>query len=155
MKMEIERKFLVTGDDWRTRNGIFVKQGYLNLDKERTVRVRLEREKAFLTIKGITTGTSRAEFEYEIPPQDAEQLLNLCEGHLIEKTRHKVVDAGMTWEIDEFWGANNGLIVAEVELKFAEQRFDKPLWLAVEVTADSRYYNSNLASCPYTAWTRT
>jgi len=150
--VEIERKFLVKGDDWKTDNGMRIVQGYLNHDRERTVRVRIAGAKAFLTIKGISTGATRAEFEYEIPIHEAEQLLWLCEGPLIEKTRHAVACAGMTWEVDEFHGANEGLVVAEIELETAEQTFTRPDWLGPEVTADARYFNSSLAVRPYTSW---
>ena len=152
MPVEIERKFLVRGNDWRTDQGVRIIQGYLNRDEERTVRVRMAGERAFLTIKGVNTGAMRAEFEYEIPVADAEQLLKICVGALIEKTRHTVVYAGMTWEIDEFHGANEGLIVAEVELEDPEQTFAKPAWLGPEVTADARYFNSSLAVRPYSSW---
>jgi adenylate cyclase len=152
MATEIERKFLVLGDDWRTDQGVRVRQGYLNRDKERTVRVRIAGEKAFLTIKGINTGATCAEFEYEIPAVDAGQLLKLCDGPLIEKTRHTIAYAGMTWEIDEFHGANEGLVVAEVELEAVEQTFVRPAWLGPEVTSDTRYFNSNLAVRPYSIW---
>ena len=152
MPVEIERKFLVKGDNWKRDNGMHIVQGYLNHDRERTVRVRISGTKAFLTIKGISTGATRAEFEYEIPVVDAEQLLQLCEGPLIEKTRHEVACAGMTWEVDEFQGANEGLVVAEIELETAGQTFVKPPWVGPEVTADARYFNSSLAVRPYTSW---
>jgi CYTH domain-containing protein len=152
MPVEIERKFLVKGDDWKRDNGMHIVQGYLNHDRERTVRVRISGAKAFLTIKGISTGATRAEFEYEIPVVDAEQLLQLCEGPLIEKTRHEVACAGMTWEVDEFQGANEGLVVAEIELETAGQTFVKPPWVGPEVTADARYFNSSLAVRPYASW---
>ena len=152
MGTEIERKFLVRGDDWRTGQGVCFQQGYLNRDKERTVRVRIADAKAFLAIKGINTGSTRVEFEYEIPAGDAEQLLKICVGPLIEKTRHTVVYAGMTWEIDEFNGANEGLVVAEVELQKEDQCFEHPEWLGPEVTDDARYFNSNLCAKPYCTW---
>ena len=152
MPVEIERKFLVKGDEWKRDNGMHIVQGYLNYDRERTVRVRISGAKAFLTIKGISTGATRAEFEYEISVVDAAQLLRLCEGPLIEKTRHTVVYAGMTWEVDEFHGANEGLVVAEIELETAEQTFSRPAWIGQEVTADTRYFNSNLAVNPYASW---
>jgi adenylate cyclase len=148
MRTEIERKFLVQGDAWRTDQGVHIRQGYLNRDKERTVRVRVAGGKAFLTIKGINRGASCAEFEYEIPVVDAEQLLKICEGPLIEKTRHAIVYAGMVWEIDEFHGANENLIVAEVELERNDQYFERPDWLGKEVTSDPRYFNSNLCINP-------
>ena len=152
MPVEIERKFLVRGDDWKTDHGVRFIQGYLNHDRERTVRVRIAGVRAFLTIKGINSGAVRAEFEYEISVVDAEQLLKLCEGPLIEKTRHRIDYAGMTWEVDEFHGANDGLVVAEIELETAEQTFARPAWLGPEVTADVRYFNSNLAVRPYKSW---
>jgi adenylate cyclase len=152
MAIEIERKFLVSGDDWRTDQGVLIRQGYLNRDKERTVRVRIAGAGAFLTVKGINLGATRSEFEYEIPPGDAEQLLQICDGPIIDKTRHLVVYAGMTWEIDVFHGANEGLVLAEIELDSALQTFTKPAWLGPEVTTDFRYFNSNLAVRPYSSW---
>ncbi|MEN6489260.1 MAG: CYTH domain-containing protein [Smithella sp.] len=152
MPVEIERKFLVRGDDWKTGPGVRFIQGYLNHDRERTVRVRIAGNKAFLTIKGISTGAARQEFEYEIPVHDAEQLLKICDGPLIEKTRHTIDYAGMTWEVDEFHGANDGLVVAEIELQNAAQTFDRPAWVGPEVTTDARYFNSNLAVRPYASW---
>ena len=127
-------------------------QGYLNRDKERTVRVRVAGEQAFLTLKGLTTGASRAEFEYEIPVADAEQLLKLCDGPIVQKVRHAVVYQGFRWEVDEFLGENAGLVVAEVELQQEDQPFERPGWLGQEVTEDPRYFNSNLAANPYSAW---
>lgn len=152
MATEIERKFLVNGTAWRQPHPVQFRQGYLNRDRERTVRVRVAGEQAFLTIKGLTQGISRAEFEYAIPVSDAEQLLQLCQGPLIEKARHVVVVNGTTWEVDEFFGDNAGLFVAEVELESEEQSFDRPDWLGTEVTQDPRYYNSNLATRPYSSW---
>ena len=152
MPVEIERKFLVRGDGWKTGHGVRFIQGYLNHDRERTVRVRIAGNRAFLTIKGISTGATRQEFEYEIPVVDAEQLLQICEGPLIEKTRHTVDYAGMTWEVDEFHGANDGLVVAEIELADAAQTFARPVWIGTEVTSDARYFNSNLAMRPYASW---
>ncbi len=154
MPLEIERKFLVKGNDWKIDHGVWISQGYLNRDKERTVRVRIAGENAFLTVKGLNTGTTRQEFEYEIPVADAEQLLKICEGSLIEKTRYKVDHADMTWEIDEFHGVNEGLVIAEIELEDEEQTFTRPEWLGTEVTADSRYFNSNLAERPYSSWSK-
>jgi adenylate cyclase len=153
MPQEIERKFLVTGTAWRSAAGTLYRQGYLNRDKARTVRVRVAGEQAFLTIKGVTTGATRAEFEYPIPVADAEQLLALCDGPLIEKVRHIVQVDGTCWEVDEFLGDNAGLVVAEVELQAEDQPFARPPWLGAEVTHDARYYNSNLATHPYRHWT--
>jgi CYTH domain-containing protein len=152
MPLEIERKFLVQGNDWKTNQGERYRQGYLNLDKERTVRVRLAGQQAFLAVKGIARGASRREFEYEIPANDAEQLLKLCEGAIIEKIRYTVIHEGTKWEIDEFLGGNKGLIIAEVELSSEDQIFEKPEWLGQEVTDDPRYFNSNLAVNPFKQW---
>ena len=152
MPTEIERKFLVTGTAWRQPKPMRLSQGYLSRAPERTVRVRVADTQAFLTIKGATLGISRAEFEYAIPLADAEQLLHLCEGPLIEKARHVLVHAGTTWEVDEFFGENAGLVVAEVELRDEAQAFERPDWLGQEVSTDPRYFNSNLASRPYSAW---
>jgi len=152
MATEIERKFLVHGDAWRTRDPIRISQGYLCRAKERTVRVRIAGDRAWITIKGITTGASRPEYEYEIPIADANELLRLCEGPLIEKLRHVIVHEGMTWEIDEFRGDNEGLIVAEVELDDEAESFARPSWLGEEVTDDPRYFNANLSVRPFTTW---
>jgi adenylate cyclase len=152
MPTEIERKFLVTGTEWRQADSVRIIQGYLCCDKGRTVRVRLAGEKAFLTIKGITKGISRPEFEYEIPIADAEQLLKLCDGQVIEKVRHVVVYKGSKWEVDEFMGENTGLIIAEIELRTEDQIFERPGWLGREVTGEPRYGNAHLASNPYSTW---
>jgi adenylate cyclase len=152
MAAEIERKFLVAGSIWRTPDAQRISQGYLNLDKLRTVRVRIAGTRAYLAVKGITTGASRTEFEYEIPLQDAEQMLGLCDGPIIEKVRHKIKYEGLTWEVDEFLGENAGLVLAEVELDREDQVFKVPSWATQEVTTDARYYNSNLASNPYSHW---
>jgi CYTH domain-containing protein len=152
MPIEIERKFLVIGTEWRQAGAVRLSQGYLNRDKERTVRVRLAGDRAFVTIKGITEGATRAEFEYEIPVDDAEQLLNLCDGPPIEKLRHTIEHEGLKWEVDEFMGDNAGLVIAEVELQSEDQAFQRPSWLGKEVTDDERYCNSNLAVCPYSSW---
>lgn len=154
MAQEIERKFLVVGDGWRRLgDSAEFRQGYLSTVKERTVRVRTVGEQAFLTVKGITVGATRTEFEYEIPAGDARVMLDeLCEQPIIEKTRHTVDWHGMTWEIDEFSGVNEGLIVAEVELDSADQEFPHPDWVGEEVTADPRYFNANLIARPYSTW---
>lgn len=153
MAKEIERKFLVTNEDWRSDDASEYRQGYISLDKERTVRVRMAGNKAYLTVKGLTKGATRREFEYEIPLTDAtEMLANLCRRPLIEKQRHKVLYGGLIWEIDEFFGENSGLIVAEVELESEDQPFERPPWLGKEVTGDSRYYNVNLVQKPYANW---
>ena len=152
MAREIERKFLLKKNYWPKKSVMKYRQGYLNSAKERTVRVRTVRDKGYLTIKGISVGASRLEFEYEIPLQDAEILLDLCEKPLIEKNRYKVVEGGFTWEIDEFFGENQGLVIAEVELEHEDQEFAKPDWIGEEVTEDPRYYNANLIKNPYKNW---
>ena len=152
MGLEIERKFLVREGSWRHAKGIQYRQGYLNSAKERVVRVRTIGDQGYLTIKGLTVGASRMEFEYEIPHRDADAMLELCEKPLIEKTRYKVTTEGFVWEIDEFFGENQGLIVAEVELDREDQVFAKPDWVGDEVTGDPRYFNSNLIKNPYTKW---
>ncbi len=152
MAIEIERKFLVTGDQWRDATAVYFCQGYLNRNKERTVRIRVADKCGFLTIKGVNKGASRSEFEYEITLVDAEQLLSLCDGPLIEKYRRKIVHEGVLWEVDEFLGENSGLVVAEIELESEDQVFSRPEWIGEEVTHDARYYNSNLSIHPYTKW---
>ncbi len=153
MAKEIERKFLVTGDQWRSlAEGIHYCQGYLSSVKERTVRIRTVQEKGFLTIKGITRGVSRLEYEYDIPLRDAQALLEICERPLIEKARFKVEIGELTWEIDEFFGENQGLIVAEVELQSEDHAFEKPEWIGEEVSSDPRYFNANLIKHPFSRW---
>ena len=154
MAKEIERKFLVVGDAWRElAKGTHYRQGYLNSIKERTVRIRTIDDKAFMTVKGPTVGVTRMEFEYEIPYNDCvEMLTHLAEQPIIEKARYKVPYNGLVWEIDEFFGVNEGLIVAEVELQTEDQQFEKPEWVGEEVSGDPRYFNSNLVNNPYTTW---
>ncbi|MBQ9732061.1 MAG: CYTH domain-containing protein [Alphaproteobacteria bacterium] len=154
MAKEIERKFLVVGDDWRKlAKGTHYRQGYLNSVKERTVRIRTIDDKAFLTVKGPNIGITRMEFEYEIPHKEClEMLTNLAEQPIIEKIRYKIAIDDLVWEIDEFLGVNKGLIVAEVELQNEEQKFSKPEWIGEEVSGDPRYFNSNLVKHPYTSW---
>ena len=156
MAKEIERKFLVETAAWKPQNeGIHFKQGYLNTQKERVVRVRIEGAKAKLTIKGVTTGVTRSEFEYVIPVEDASLLLdNLCEKPLIDKHRHAEVHGGKTWEIDVFHGDNEGLVVAEIELKSEAEAFVRPDWAGEEVSSDPRYYNSNLLKNPFKNWVK-
>jgi adenylate cyclase len=152
MPIEIERKFLVTGAEWRQPGRQYFCQGYLNRDKERTVRVRIAEDLGFLTIKGITHGPSRQEFEYPIPVADARELLQLCERPWIEKYRTRIDFQGLTWEVDEFLGENSGLILAEVELAQADQPIALPPWVGEEVTCDTRYLNANLVTLPYQLW---
>lgn len=154
MAQEIERKFLVVGDAWRTlATGTPYCQGYLSTVKGRTVRVRLVGEKGYLTVKGPSAGASRAEFEYEIPVADAEAMLvELCERPLIEKTRRKIPFEGLVWDVDDFAGDNAGLVVAEVELDDEAQEVRLPDWVGEEVTHDPRYFNANLVAHPYKDW---
>ena len=154
MSKEIERKFLVKNLDWKSQaKGTLYRQGYLNSEKERTVRVRTIDEKSFITVKGITTGVTRMEFEYEIPFADATQMLDkLVEKPIIEKYRYKLAQDGLVWEIDEFLGDNAGLVVAEVELADAQQVLVRPDWLGEEVSSDPRYFNNNLVANPYKNW---
>lgn len=155
MAVEIERKFLVNDDGWRanvtrTRH---IRQGYLAQEGATTVRVRcIAGKRAALTIKGATSGAARAEFEYEIPVADAEELLQLCVGNIIEKVRHDVPYGGLTWEVDVFHGANEGLVVAEVELERVDQVVEMPAWAGAEVTNDIRYYNAELVTRPFSTW---
>lgn len=152
MALEIERKFLVTGTAWREAAGVHYAQGYLNRDKHRTVRVRVAGDAAFLTIKGLTQGATRAEYEYPIPVADARALLGLCEGPLIEKTRYVLQVGATTWEVDEFHGENAPLVVAEVELPSEDAAFERPDWLGEEVTHDARYFNASLSQRPFQRW---
>ncbi len=153
MATEIERKFLVSSDEWRSlAKPTRYRQGYLSSVKERVVRVRTIDDHGFLTIKGITEGLSRLEFEYDVPLEDAMRLLELCEKPIIEKNRTKISLEDLVWEVDEFFGDNQGLIVAEVELEDENQAFDKPSWIGEEVSGDPRYFNSNLIKKPYTKW---
>jgi CYTH domain-containing protein len=154
MPLEIERKYLVNGEGWRAHgSGVPCRQGYLSTVPERTVRVRLIRDKGYLTIKGISVGATRAEYEYEVPAGEASEMLDkLCERPLIEKTRYRVEHQGLTWEIDEFDGDNAGLIIAEVELEEEDQVIMLPDWVGKEVTGDPRYYNASLIADPFTRW---
>jgi len=154
MGIEIERKYLINEDKWQPKNeGVQIRQGYLCTDKERTVRVRTKGNKGYLTIKGENHGISRVEMEYEIPFGDATKLLDdLCHKPLIEKTRHIEEHLGHTWEIDVFFGDNEGLIVAEVELASADEEVKLPQWITKEVSDDKRYYNSCLSIKPYKTW---
>lgn len=154
MATEIERKFLVRKDAWVPRNpGVLYTQGYLNSQKERVVRVRLEGTEAKLTIKGLTTGLTRLEFEYDIPAADATEMLDaLCERPIISKHRHVEMHGGLKWEIDVFHGDNEGLIVAEVELPAERVELTLPPWAGDEVSSDPRYFNANLIAHPYKTW---
>ncbi|VXC73574.1 CYTH domain-containing protein [Massilia sp. 9I] len=155
MGVEIERKFLLSGDGWRSLGEpVLLRQGYLNSDPLRTVRVRIEGDKGVLTIKSKNTGATRDEWEYPVPLEDAQELLDrLCERPLVEKYRRRIEHGGFTWEVDEFLGENAGLVVAEIELPLEDTVFDKPDWIGQEVTGDKRYYNSSLIRFPFTQWT--
>jgi adenylate cyclase len=155
MPHEIERQYLVASESWRahTSSTTEVTQGYLSIDPDRTVRVRIRHGyPAKLTIKGRNNGPVRTEFEFEIPVNEARQLLGLCIQPLIHKTRHLVEHRGFTWEIDVFDGANQGLVLAEVELEDASISPPLPDWIGRDVTNDPRFYNSNLVISPYTEW---
>jgi len=153
MGQEIERKFLVDTARWRPAGaGVALRQGYLSSHPERVVRVRLEGDAAKLTIKGLTTGVTRVELEYDVPRADAEQLLALCERPLIEKVRHTEMHGGKRWEIDVFGGDNEGLVLAELELRSEDEAFEPPPWVTEEVSHDPRYYNANLIRAPYRTW---
>lgn len=156
MATEIERKFLVNSDDYKTEayEAVHIVQGFLSSVPERVVRVRIWGERGFITIKGISgaNGVSRYEWEHEIPVGEARELLLLCEPGVIDKTRHLVRVGGLTFEVDEFHGDNEGLTVAEVELPAEDTPYGRPAWLGEEVTGDPRYYNASLSRHPYSTW---
>jgi len=156
MAREIERKFLVLGQPWDSDSpGSLMAQGYLSTDPARSVRIRISGERAWLTVKGLSEGISRDEFEYPVPADDARAMLALCLAGIIEKTRHEITFAGKTWEIDVFHGSNDGLVVAEIELDHPDEQPPLPPWLGREVTGDPSYYNSNLAVRPFRDWPST
>ena len=154
MAKEIERKFLVKGDSWRGLvEGSVYRQGYIATQDKAAVRIRIVGEKSYLTIKGPSIKYSRLEFEYPIPVEDAQEMLEaLCERPFIEKIRYKIQSGGLIWEIDEFDGVNKGLILAEVELTDENQEIELPSWIGQEVSHDSRYFNSNLVKHPFSQW---
>lgn len=154
MAKEIERKFLLQNDGWRSLgSGRYYCQGYILTQGKQTVRVRIIGEQGYLTLKGPVQGMSRSEFEYEIPLADAQTILaELCQQPLIEKYRYKIPLGEVIWEVDEFLGENQGLLLAEVELNHAEQVIQLPDWIGDEVTGDPRYYNSNLVRNPFRNW---
>ncbi|MGB3514776.1 MAG: CYTH domain-containing protein [Microcoleaceae cyanobacterium] len=154
MAIEIERKFLVKSDGWRNLAiGEVYRQGYISTENRVTVRVRVVADRGYLTIKGPSVGNCRAEYEYPIPIEDAQEMLNnLCGSPLIEKTRYKIYHGDLVWEVDEFAGDNQGLIVAEVELKEENQVVELPDWIGEEVSHDRRYTNSNLSKNPWKNW---
>lgn len=155
MPVEIERKFLVAGNFKQYAYAHKeIRQGYLSSVPERTVRIRIKGDEAYITIKGTgsTTGASRFEWEKDIPVNEAKELMNLCERGVIEKTRYYITCGKHTFEVDEFGGDNKGLIMAEVELSDENEEFQEPEWLGKEVTGDKRYYNSYLSKHPHTEW---
>jgi adenylate cyclase len=155
MAIEIERKFLVDKEKWRQLDKgqpVFYKQGYITSQPAKTIRVRIFSDKAFLTIKGSTTGASRVEFEYEIPVDDANELFTDFCISSVAKNRYEIQHAGKIWEVDEFLEDNEGLLVAEIELDSENELFDLPAWVAEEVTKESKYYNVNLAAHPFKKW---
>lgn len=153
MAFEIERKFLVDTTKWfPTDKGTKLVQAYLGLDPSPTVRIRIAGDHAFLTIKGRSKTISRLEFEYEVPFEDALELLKLSISGTVEKTRYEVWHEGFLWEVDVFLGKNKGLIMAEIELKFENQEFHRPDWILKEVSGDERYYNSYLSEHPFQEW---
>ncbi len=154
MGREIERKFLVTDDFVVPEGGTQMVQGYLAVSTELTVRVRRAGDEGFLTIKGKTVGISRLEYEYRIPVCDAEEMLALCAGGLVAKTRHEVPSGAHVFEVDVFSGENTGLVMAELELASEDEPFERPAWLGEEVSYDRRYTNSALARCPFQTWKR-
>lgn len=157
MPVEIERKFLVVGGEWRQQaaRSLRLRQGYLNRAQDCSIRVRCDGERGWLNIKGVTIGAQRREYEYEIPLEEAEELLNdFTQGPLVEKTRFFIEAGDHVWEVDEFEGDNAGLVVAEIELEDPDEVFERPVWLGAEVTDDVRYYNTQLAHHPYRDWAR-
>lgn len=154
MPEEIERKYLLKEDTWRKNaQGSVYCQGYITTNAQATVRVRIVAKQGYLTIKGPSVGCSRLEFEYPIPVEDAQEMLNtLCQKPFIEKIRYKVEWGGLIWEIDEFDGLNKGLILAEVELNDANQQIELPPWIGEEVSHDHRYFNSYLVTNPFSQW---
>lgn len=157
MGIEIERKFLVNKEKWsqvvKEKKSLY-RQGYIVSDPEKTIRVRLTDKEGFLTIKGLTTGASRAEFEYSIPVEEALQLLDGFCDSIVSKTRNFIHFDNKLWEVDEFSGDNEGLIIAEIELSSEDEQFSLPDWVTAEVTSEKKYSNSNLARKPYKSWNK-
>lgn len=154
MNQEIERKFLLRNEGWRgLGQGVVVRQGYLSADPDRVVRVRIAGDVALLTIKSRMVGLTRGEWEYSLPLAEAQTLLgSVCIRPIIDKVRYRIDYAGMAWEVDEFFGDNAGLVVAEIELAVEDQAFDRPDWIGDEVSDDARYFNANLLKHPYCNW---
>lgn len=156
MSIEIERKFLVINDDFKLQamSARYIQQGYIHSDPERTVRVRINGDDAFLTIKGKSNvaGTARFEWEQAISVADAKELMLLCESGIIEKIRYEIQSGSFVFEVDEFLGDNQGLIIAEIELAREDDQFEMPEWLGMEVTGNQAYYNAMLSKHPYRMW---
>ena len=151
--VEIERKFLVNSKLWQPKgNGVKIRQGYLSVDPQRVVRIRVAENNSYLTIKGKPVGITRTEMEYKIPDNEAEILLKMCLNVIVEKVRYTEKVGGLLWEIDVFEGKNLGLLLAEIELKEENQEFEYPEWISSEVTFDDRYQNSKLSQNPYKNW---
>ena len=153
MATEIERKFLVIGDAWKAATPVLICQGYLSRRQDHVVRIRIVQDSAFLTIKGVSSGASRPEFEYPIPLEDAKRLLEFCDQPPITKHRRHILVDGLALDVDEFLGNNAGLVIAEVELESEDQDISLPEWVGEEVTCDARYFNSNLNQHPFNSWT--
>jgi adenylate cyclase len=155
MAVEIERKYLINKDRWESiqkGKGVNYRQGYLVAEPDKTIRVRISDNSAFLTIKGISKGVSRSEYEYEIPLEDAKELLDRFAKSNVTKVRYKVPYGGRIWEVDEFLEENEGLILAEIELSSEDEVYELPEWVGKEVTDDMRYYNSRLSTRPFKSW---
>ncbi|RBQ04629.1 CYTH domain-containing protein [Pedobacter miscanthi] len=155
MGKEIERKFLIDQQKWDNLNkpeGKLFRQGYLLTDKDKTIRVRATETKGFLTIKGLTVGASRLEYEYEIPVAEANELLDNFSVSELSKTRYEIQFHGKLWEVDVFAGDNEGLVIAEIELESEDETFDLPDWVTKEVTEEAKYYNANLTVRPFKDW---
>ena len=155
MGTEIERKFLLKSDAWRSQSvGKLYRQGYVFQSTDVTVRIRIAETQGYITLKGKAEQYVRPEFEYEIPVNDAQAMLDLwCQPRVVEKIRYRVPFRGLTWEVDEFQGSNQGLVLAEVELTSSDQVFEFPDWIGQEVSDQDRYFNASLAVYPYTQWT--
>lgn len=154
MGTEIERKFLVKDESWRAaiRSAATLRQGYLAIDGGMNVRVRTDGTEAWITIKGPATGLKRPEFEWPVPTAEADQLLDLCQGRVVQKTRYKVMVNHHVWEVDEFAGSNAGLVLAEIEMADEHERIDVPGWVGREVSGDRRFENASLSVIPYNLW---
>jgi adenylate cyclase len=155
MAIEIERKFLIEKDLWyavKKPQGVFIQQAYLLNEPGKVIRIRVTESSGYLTIKGPTVNATRSEYEFLIPKMEAIEILDQFTKFRIEKTRYEIEFDGKTWEVDEFWGDNEGLIIAEIELNSEEEQFSTPSWIGPEVTSDHRYYNSYLSEHPYSSW---